>query len=47
MKNFKMKQVKLSKSADMKIRTKLYIAACKKNFQFISFVKIAVPALMV
>ncbi len=47
MKNFKIKQVPLSRNADIKIRIRLYIATYKKNFQLISLIKIAIPTLMV
>gem|GEM_PF-6457087 len=33
MKNFKLKPVQLSKSADMKIKTKLFMLQIKKNFE--------------
>jgi len=46
MKNFKMKPVKLSKAADLKIRARLLLAQFKKNFQALTLLKFAIPALM-
>ncbi len=41
MKNFKLKPVQLSKSADMKIKTKLFMLQIKKNFEWLKLLRVA------
>ena len=45
MNKFTMKQVKLSKTADLKIKVKLFILQLQKDFQWLKLLKLAIPTM--